>query len=140
MVFVIDEGSVFEAPLEKIWRLNISPIEHLHQSMKNLKIEPTADPLAFLASWDSEWRGSTSNMKAKFTFFPPLGFTADFVEGPFAGSKEFEYYIPMGDKTGITCVGEFIATGFSDDELKAAVSDFEAKAFEEDQENLARMK
>jgi hypothetical protein len=140
MVFVIDEGSVFDAPLERIWRLNRSPFEHRHQSMKNFRVERTADPSTFLATWEIEAKGSTFDVKAKFVYFPPLGFAMDYLEGPLAGSKEFQYYTPMGDKTGITCVGEFRAPGFSDEQLKVAVMDSYEKVFREDQDNLARMK
>jgi len=139
MIFDIDEGSVFDAPLEKVWRLMRSPMEHPHPSMKNFRAEPTADPSVVNASWETEWRGSTFKVKAKFVMFPPLGFAVDFVEGPLTG-KGFTYYIPMGDKTGITCVGHYGAKGVSDDELKAVVAEMHAKAFEEDVENLAKMK
>ncbi len=140
MVFILDEGSVFDAPLDKIWQLNRSPSEHRHPSMKNFRAERTSDPSTFLAAWDAEAQGATAHIKAKFVYFPPLGFAIDYLEGPLAGSKEFQYYIPLGNKTGITCVGEFKAPGWSDDQLRAAAVDLYDKAFREDQENLARMK
>jgi hypothetical protein len=140
MVFILDQGSVFDAPLEKIWKLMFSHSEHKHPSMKNFKVEPTADPSSFIGTWESELKGTAIPFKAKFTYFPPVGFTMEHLEGPFAGSKEFEYYTPMGDKTGITCVGEYKAVGMSDDQLRAATAFFYDKVFREDQDNLARMK
>lgn len=139
MVFILDEGSVFDAPLEKIWKLNLSPTEHRHPSMKNMKVERTTDPSTYLATWEIEALGSTYRVKAKFVYFPPIGFAMDYLEGPLAGSKEFQYYIPMGSKTGITCVGEFKAAGFSDEQLRAAAMESYEKVFREDQENLSRM-
>jgi hypothetical protein len=140
VVFILDQGSVFDAPLEKIWRLMFSHTDHSHPSMKNFKFDSTADPSTFLASWESEYQGTTIQFKAKFVYFPPVGFAIDYLEGPLAGSKEFEYYTPMGDKTGITCVGEFKAVGMSDDQVRAAAMYFYDTVFHEDQENLARMK
>lgn len=140
MVFILDQGSVFDAPLEKIWRLMFSRSEHNHPSMMNFKVERSADPSTFVATWESELQGTAIPFKAKFTYFPPVGFAMDYLEGPLAGSKEFEYYTPMGDKTGITCVGDFKAVGMSDDQLRAAATYFYDKVFREDQDNLANMK
>lgn len=140
MVFILDEGGVFEAPLEKIWKLNSSPTEHRHPSMKNMKVERTADPTTFFLTWETEVRGSTFKNKAKLIYLPPIGFAMDYVEGPLAGSKEFQYYIPKGNKTAITCVGEWKAAGFPDDQLRALVISSYDEAFREDQANLARMK
>ena len=141
MVFILDQGSVFDAPLEKIWRLMSSPAEHKHpRGMRNLKVERTADPAVRLMEWEGESQGTVFPIKWKIIFFPPIGFAIDYLEGPLAGSKEFEYYTPMGDKTGITCVGEFKAAGMSDDKLRAIVMDLYEQVFREDQDNLARMK
>ncbi len=65
----------------------------------------------------------------------------DFVEGPLAGSRDLEYYIPKGDKTGITCIGEWRWAGgtLSDDQLRALVTEWYDEAFREDSENLIRM-
>jgi hypothetical protein len=140
MVFILDQGSVFDAPLEKIWKLMSSHSEHKHPTMKNFKVEPTADPSSVIGTWESELQGTAIPFKAKFTYFPPVGFAMEHLEGPFTGSKEFEYYTPMGDKTGITCVGEYKGVGMSDDQLRAAAAFFYDKVFREDQDNLANMK
>ena len=140
MVFILDEGGVFDAPLEKIWKLSRSKF-HIHSSTKNMKIERTADPSTIFMTWDSETAGLAFKNRAKLTFLPPIGFTMDYVEGSFAGSREFEYYIPMGDKTGITCVGDWrwAPGGLSDEELRDVVSKFYDEGFREDKENLLRM-
>jgi hypothetical protein len=140
MVFILDQGSVFDAPLEKIWKLMFSRSEHKHATMRNFNAEPTADQSTFLATWESDLQGTTIPFKAKFVYFPPVGFAIEYLEGPLAGSKEFEYYTPMGNKTGITCVGEFKAAGMSDDQVMAAAMDAYDKVFREDQDNLASMK
>jgi hypothetical protein len=141
MVFVLDEGGIFEAPLEKIWELNRSTIFHKHPSMKGMRAERTADPSTIFLTWESEAEGTTFKNKAKLIFLPPIGFTMDFVEGPLAGSRDFEYYTPMGGKTGITCVGDWkwAPGGLSDDQLRALVIEFYDEAFREDKENLAKM-
>ncbi len=142
MVFILDEGGVFDAPLERIWKLNRSKTFYKHpKSMKNMKSAKTEDPSTIYLTWESEVPGSKFNHKAKLTFLPPIGFTMDFLEGPFSGSRDIEYYIPMGDKTGITCVGDYKWSpgGLSDDQLKALVTEFYEEAFEEDKDNLVRM-
>lgn len=145
MVFVLDEGGMFDAPLKRIWELNRSKTYHRHPgSMKNMKVERTADPLTIVLTWDSETHSVTFNHKARLTFLPPVGFTMDFVEGPLVGSRDIEYYLPNGDKTGITCVGEWKWTAtagveLSQDELKALVAKFYDEGFQEDKENLVRM-
>lgn len=108
--------------------------------MKNFKAERTADPFTFMATWEAEAAGAVVPVKVRFVFFPPLGFAIDYVEGPLAGSKEFQYYTPMGGKTGITCVGIFQASGLSDDELRDAALHLYDVAFREDEANLARIK
>ena len=37
MVFIVDEGSVFKAPLQKVWQLAQSEGIHNHPSMMNVK-------------------------------------------------------------------------------------------------------
>ena len=141
MVFILDEGGVFDAPLEKIWKLNRSKFNKHPESMRNMKVEQSSDPSTIFLSWESELQGLKFDQRAKLTFLPPIGFTVDYLEGPLTGSREFEYYIPKGEKTGITCVGDWKWAGgaLSEDQLKALVTKWYDKAFEEDKENLATM-
>ena len=43
------------------------------------------------------------------------------LEGPTAGSRAFVYYMPKGNKTGITLVGEFVLSGMDEKTTRDAV-------------------
>jgi len=43
-------------------------------------------------------------IKIKSTPILPLGRTLEYLEGPLAGSRVISYYVPMGNKTGVTVV------------------------------------
>ncbi len=138
MVFVLDEGSKFKAPINKIWELNQSEGKHAHASLKNLKGEMQGGNVILsyeTAMPDGTWvRNKTRN-----TPYAPLGMMIETIEGPMAGSKSFQYYTPMGNETGVTVVGEFVSKGVPDAVLKKAVMAFLTAVFEEDQKNLAKM-
>lgn len=139
MVYVLDEGSEFNASLAKIWEFNQKHAEHPHQSMMNLSMEPAGEN-AFILSWENEMQGRRIRNKAKNTVYPPFGTILEFLEGPFAGSKAFQYYVPKGNKTGVTVVGDWKCPPMSDDQVKQVVLTFLDQAFNEDQAALAKMK
>lgn len=139
MVRVVDEGSVFEAPLERVWTLMRSQEYHHHPSMLGFRASPTSDPDVLELSWEMPLGGLRVPMAARLTFYPPLGFTMDYVEGPLAGSKEFEFYTPHGDRTAITVVGDYVSPSMDDEELRAAADRVLTDVFEEDAANLAAM-
>ena len=58
--------------------------------------------------------------KSRLTMDAPFGIVQEYLEGPMAGSKNFQYHIPKGDKTGVTVVGEFVGKGMDDDSVKQA--------------------
>ena len=71
--------------------------------------------------------------------FPPFGIVQEYLEGPMAGSRAFQYYTPKGDKTGVTVVGDFTAKGMDDDMVKhMALQNLEI-AFNEDNANLKKL-
>lgn len=139
MTILRDEGSTFDAPIEKVWALMHSGPHHRHRSMVNLEGAPTQDPNTFLLTWESEVGGRRFPMAARMTVYPPLGFVMEYVEGPFAGSTEFEYYIPRGDRTEIDVVGDYRSPILTEESLRRAVQEALTAAFGEDVENLARM-
>lgn len=138
MVFMMDEGSTFKASLDKIWSLNASEGQHNHPSLKNLKSEQAGEG-AHILSYDVDMGGKLTTVRTKITPQPPLGVFFETLEGPFAGSKSFQYYIPKGKETGVTVVGEWKSSVMSDDQLKKAVMGFLQTVFDEDQTNLAKM-
>ena len=138
MVFVHDEGSKFDAPLDKVWKLNMSEGTHSHPSLRNAGSEMEGEhPILKYETQMPD--GSWAKNKVRLTLLPPIGVAFETVEGPMAGSKSFQYYTPMGAKTGVTVVGEWISPGVPDAVIKAAVLKFLETVFNEDQANLAKM-
>ena len=70
---------------------------------------------------------------------PPLGALFEILDGPLAGSKSLQYYLPKGKETGVTVVGEWKSSVMSDDQVKKAVMGFLQTVFDEDQANLTKM-
>lgn len=140
MVLIRDEQGEFDAPLDQIWAMFQSKEYHRHASMANFVLTPTSEPNVVYLDWEAEARGSAAKMRARMTLFPPLGFVMEYVEGPLTGSKEFEYYLPRGDRTGIVVVGDYRSPVLKDDVLRALVPQALDTAFEEDVENLRRMR
>ena len=140
MVFILDEGSVFNAPLDKIWKLNASEGEHSHPSLKNQHAghEGGYSTLSYETQLPD---GSWAKHKSRVTVLPPLAVVFETIEGPLTGSKSIQFYTPKGDKTGVTVVGHWTSTmGVPDAILHQSVMGFLDTVFREDQNNLAKMK
>jgi hypothetical protein len=84
--------------------------------------------------------GKTVRMKIKNTLYPPFGMVQEHLEGPTAGSRAFLYYIPKGDKTGVTVVGDYRLEGADDQQTKAAIMAQLQLVFDEDNENIKKIK
>jgi len=139
MVFIVDDGGKFNCPINKIWELNASEGKHPHASLRNQKAEPAGDNMMILSS-EVTIAGQNVKDKAKMNMMPPLGYSLEWLEGPFTDSKAFQYYTPEGNKTRVTVVGEFKSPNLSDAQLKKEVLNFLERVFEEDQTNLKNLK
>ena len=138
MVFIVDEGSEFKGPLEKVWQLAQSELQHKHSFQKNPKVSMEGEHpvLRFEAQTPSgEWVKNAIRM----TVLPPVGFLLEYIDGDFVGSKAMEYYTPKGSKTGVTVVGEWVSKSVPADQLKKMVLKNLEVAFNEDQENLKKV-
>jgi hypothetical protein len=79
-------------------------------------------------------------MKIRGTMYYPLGIAFEILEGLFADSKYFLYYIPIdNNKTGVTVVGDFKSNMIPEDEIKPIVLDFSERVFNEDVAYLKAM-
>jgi hypothetical protein len=137
LVFILDEGSVFDAPLEKIWRFmqQSRPEQHRHGNRTNFKIEREGNSATI--SFETEGPGGTKiQIKNKNTMFPPVGRSQEYLEGPLAGSKAMTYYLPMGQRTGITVVGEYVSKTLPENKIRDFVLAQAERTFNEDCENL----
>jgi hypothetical protein len=140
LVFILDEGSVFDAPVEKIWRFMSTPGDHhKHTSMGNRKVE--MDGNSVVLSFETEGQGGVKSLiKIKSTPLAPVGRSMEYLEGPLAGSKAISYYIPMGQKTGITIVGEYVSKVIPEDQIMTVIMNQLEHSFNEDNENLKNFK
>ena len=129
---------MFNAPIEKVWKLNASEGAHNHASLKNLHggQEGEHPTLSYETAMPD---GSWVKHKVRLTLFPPLGVVFETIEGPLSGSKSIQYYTPKGDKTGVTIVGNWTSMGVPDAMLQQSVMAFLDVVFKEDQSNLAKM-
>ena len=118
MVYILDEGSVFDAPVDRTWKY-LSSQDHQHQSIKTLSREMSGNSVVLTS--ERNVLGKTVMVKVRNTLYPPFGMVQEHLEGPMQGSKAFLYYIPKGDKTGVTIVGEYVMSGVSEQDIRDAV-------------------
>lgn len=132
MVFLQDEGSVFEAPIDVVWEFvgsgNRHSEAHGHRAVKRQRL---ADPSG-VYSWEQPFDGAPTRFTMRWTSFPPVGIAYEVLEGPFTGSKFLLYYTPMGRRTGVTVVGEFVSPSLPDGQVETAVRRFFATEFDQD--------
>jgi len=137
MVYLLDEGSVFNAPIERVWEYLRSE-QHIHPSMSSVTREVTGDTATITS--ERTIGGKRVKMKIKNTLYPPFGMVQEHLEGPTAGSRAFLYYIPKGDKTGVTVIGDFRLEGADEQRTKDTVLAQLQITFDEDNANLMKTK
>jgi hypothetical protein len=137
MVYVLDEGSVFDAPVDRIWKY-LQSQDHRHPSVKVLNREVSGSSVVLTS--ERNIQGKTVKVKVRNTLYPPFGMVQEYLEGPMQGSRAFMYYIPKGNKTGVTVVGDYVMTGISEQAIRDVVSAQAQTVFDEDNANLKQMK
>jgi hypothetical protein len=147
MVFIEDRQGIFDAPIDKVWNLaraHSTEGSKIHPGAKNIVTEMINERI-FTNSWDEEINGQTVKIKMKGTIFYPLGVAFETIEGPFAGSTYFIYYIPMDDnKTNVVVAGDFRSQSIDptvgdDKRLRSIVLSTLEKVFNEDCEYLKKI-
>ena len=136
MVYIVDEGSEIDMPLEKLWEYLPSD-SHKH-SAKVISREVQGNVLTLTSERDVD--GKAVRSKLRMTMYPPLGVAQEHLEGPTAGSKVFTFYTRKGDKTSITVVGEYKLAGASDEAAKMMVMQMLERSFDEDKATIKSMK
>jgi len=137
MVYLLDEGSVFDMPIDKVWKY-LQSEEHRHPSIKMVNREVNGNTVILTS--ERIIMGKPALTKIKNTLYPPFGMVQEHLEGPLAGSRAFQYYTPKGDKTGVTVVGDFVIKGLDDKATREAVLAQAQVTFDEDNANLKKMK
>lgn len=132
MVFWTDEGSEFDAPLAGVWAFVGSGDHHSaahgHRAWDRRRLPGNAGEY----SWEQPFDGRPTRFTMRWTAFPPVGIAYEVLAGPFEGSVFFLYYVPNGDRTGVTVAGEFVSPTLPESELPAALARFFDREFEQD--------
>ena len=132
MVYIFDEGSEFDMPLEKLWEY--LPSESHKHSAKVISRELQGNVLTLTSERVVD--GKAVRSKLRITMYPPLGVAQEHLEGPTAGSKVFSFYTRKGNKTTITVVGDYKMAGASDEATRKAVMQMLEGSYNEDVANL----
>ncbi len=149
MVFIEDREGVFNASIDKVWKLvraHVADSGKIHPRFKNIVTDMECQNV-FICSWEEDINGQTRKMKEKGTIFYPLGVAYEFMDGTFTGSKYFVYYIAQEDnKTRVILAGDYFKLAPADpssdneeDYHSIVLSAFE-KVFDEDCIYLKNMK
>lgn len=133
MVFIADWGSTFDAPIDQVWKYIQSDEDHgpSHKGRRNFERKPVNENTVMLA-WEQDIDGKWIRMSNRLTFHPPIGFFVEPLEGPMAGSKFFNYYVPKGNKTEVVVVGDWNSKTIPPAQLEKAVWANLEKVFHED--------
>jgi len=135
MVYLLDEGSEFEASVDNVWKY-LRGESHSHPSMNLISRDVAGNTVTITA--DRTIMGKPTRVRIKNTLYPPFGMVQEHLEGPTAGSRAFLYYIPKGNKTGVTVVGDFTIAGLDEKATRDAVMAQLQVAFDEDNSNLKK--
>jgi hypothetical protein len=138
VVYILDEGSTFDVPLERLWEYLPSEA-HKHPSVNFISREVDGNNVTITS--ERNVNGKMVRTKLRITMYPPLGVAQEYIEGPAAGSKAFIHYAPKGEKTVINVVGDFkIADATDEAGTKEAVMRMLELSFDEDSAILSKMR
>ncbi len=125
MVYVKDEGSVFDAPIDFVWQYIFSG--KAHDSAHTTTRKPTFgkySDITILYGSERLLRGKWAPDQLRISMFPPVSVVTEWLEGQLAGSKLVYVYSPQGEKTRIDVYGEFTSKTLPATEVEAAAREF----------------
>ncbi|MGH9920241.1 MAG: hypothetical protein ACRD6W_15410 [Nitrososphaerales archaeon] len=133
MVFVKDEGSVFDAPIDFVWKYIFGGESHdsAHKTTRNPKFEKVSD-ITFIYGSERLLRGKWAPDRMRISMFPPISVVSEWLEGVLEGSKVVYVYTPQGNKTRIDVYGEFTSKTLSPSEVEAVAREFLENEYRDD--------
>jgi hypothetical protein len=133
MVYLKDEGSTFDAPIDVVWEYIFGGEGHdsAHKTTRNPKFEKVSD-ITILYGSERYLRGKWAPDRMRISMFPPISVVTEWLEGVLAGSKLVYVYSPQGDKTRIDVYGEFTSKTLPPNEVEAAAREFLDSEFSAD--------
>lgn len=125
MVYLKDEGGIFDAPIDFVWKYIYGGAEHdsAHKTTRNPTFAKVSE-ITFLYGSERFLRGKWAPDKFRISMFPPVSVVTEWVEGVLAGSTFVYLYSPQGDKTRIDVYGEFTSKTIPPAEVEAAAREF----------------
>ena len=132
MVFLRDEGGVFDAPLDVVWEFVGSGDGHSHAYGHRATSRKRDSDGHGTYSWEQDFLGRPERFTMHWHALPPVGIAYEVLAGPFEGSRFMLYYTPQGERTEVTIVGEWVSPTIPAAELRGAVDRFFALEFEQD--------
>jgi hypothetical protein len=141
MVRIVDEGSHFDAPIAKVWKLvelHGEKLTEIHTDVQHPNIDRVGENQGMI-SYTLEMNGQKIPVRMRTTSLPPLAQILEHLDGPLAGSKIISYYTPKGDRTGVTVVADFESPMLTPPQLDAAAREFLDRGFDQDQAYLKKM-
>jgi hypothetical protein len=142
MVRITDEGSHFDAPIDKVWKLvelHGEKLSEIHPDIQHPKMERVGENQGMI-NYTMDMNGQKISIRLRTTVLPPLAQVLEHLDGPMAGSKIISYYTPKGDKTAVTVVADFESPVMTPPQLEAAARDFLDRGFDQDQSYLKKMR
>ncbi len=132
MVFLRDEGSEFDAPLEEVWAFVGSGDHHSrahrHEATSRVRHSESSGTYA----WEQPFGEGRARFAMRWTSYWPLGIGYEVLEGPFQGSKFFLIYEPRGSTTAVSVVGEFVSPTLPVEQIESAALRFFSVEFDQD--------
>ncbi len=140
MVYLADEGSEFDAPIDVVWKYLTEGSAHdrVHRSTRNGRFEPLTHS-SFTYAAEREVDGAWQAEAMRITVLEPVAIATVFLEGPFAGSKMVYVYKPRGARTGIDVYGDFTSASLAPERLERAIRSMLDTEFREDAGPIARL-
>ena len=125
MVFVKDEGSVFDASIDFVWKYASGGEAHdsAHKTTRYPKFEKVSDVTLIYAS-ERYLRGKWTPDRMRISMFPPISTITEWLEGVLAGSTFAYVYTPHGEKTRIDVYGEFTSSMLHPTEVEVVAREF----------------
>jgi hypothetical protein len=125
MVYLKDEGSVFDAPIDFVWKYIFGGEGHdsSHKTTRKPKFAKVSD-ITILYGSERYLRGKWAPDQLRISMFPPISVVTEWLEGALAGSKLVYLYSPEGEKTRIDVYGEFTSKTLPQPEVEAAAREF----------------
>jgi hypothetical protein len=133
MVYLADEGSTFEAPIDFVWKYILGGEDHdgAHTTTRNSKFEKVSE-ITFIYASERLLRGKWAPDRMRISMFPPVSVVTEWLEGVLAGSKLVYLYSPQGYRTRIDVYGEFMSTALAPNEVIEVAREFLQSEYEDD--------